>query len=177
MGPREQARADTVYAAMSSHFNIIDHKNGRRFDFDGLRRNDIGAAGDDVLDALYYTELAQTRAEGETALVERVVAYAGRVAGEAFCRALVRRVWQFCERAGWEIEVCDDLYLNYEAVDAFEPEAAYRLRLRELDNFPSDPAERTPMEEIRLDALIVELDDLYRALTPEQQQVVDAPRK
>lgn len=54
--------------------------------------------------------------------------------------------------------------------------AAYTERLREIDNFP-EADERTPMEESRLDALIGELDDLYRALTAEQQQVVDAPRK
>jgi hypothetical protein len=53
--------------------------------------------------------------------------------------------------------------------------ARYVERCRELDNFPADPAKRGVIEEVRLHQLVAELDDLYRALTPEQQQQVDAP--
>lgn len=58
-----------------------------------------------------------------------------------------------------------------------QPVVLYRLRCRELANFPDTAAQRSPMEETRLDALIGELDDLYRALTPEQRAQVEAPRR
>jgi hypothetical protein len=53
--------------------------------------------------------------------------------------------------------------------------ARYVERCRELDNFPADPAKRGVIEEVRLHQLVADLDDLYRALTPEQQRQVDAP--
>ncbi len=61
--------------------------------------------------------------------------------------------------------------------DARMPLLLYRERCGELANFPDDPAKRTALEETRLEALVTDLDDLYRALTPEQQRQVDAPRR